>query len=207
MSLSPHAPLVLAFDTSTPVLCVALTCGERVIAQHEETLPRGQGEALMQICADILQENGVDFAQLDAIGVGIGPGNFTGIRISVAAARGLAFGLGVPAVGVSGFEALRFGHEGPCLCVLPAPRDHVYVQAFGMGDAQDAPRFVHAADIPQSSHPVIGQGGKSAKFPSAVAIAYEAGARFRDDPPRPTPLYLRPADAAPARDLPPRIIV
>jgi tRNA threonylcarbamoyladenosine biosynthesis protein TsaB len=68
-------------------------------------MARGQSERLVPMLEDLLAEGGVAWRDLDAIGVGIGPGNFTGIRIAVATARGLALGLRVPAVGVTGFDA------------------------------------------------------------------------------------------------------
>ena len=90
----------------------ALLAGDRVVACHHEEMKKGQAERLMPMLSEVLADAGVDWGALDAIGVGVGPGNFTGIRISVSAARGLAMSLGVPAVGVSAFEAMAFGAEG-----------------------------------------------------------------------------------------------
>ena len=93
-------PLILAFDTSAAHCAAALLSGDRVLARVAEAMPRGQAERLMGLLHEVLSGSGHDWRDLDAIGVGIGPGNFTGIRISVSAARGLALGLGVPAYGV-----------------------------------------------------------------------------------------------------------
>jgi len=97
---------VLAFDTSAAHCAAALLSGGRIVARHE-ALAKGQAERLMPMLDDLLRAEGLGWSDLDAIGVGTGPGNFTGIRISVAAARGLALALGRPALGVTLFEVLR----------------------------------------------------------------------------------------------------
>ena len=83
------------------------------------------------------------------IGVGVGPGNFTGIRIAVSAARGLAMSLDISAVGVSNFAAARLGADTGAAVALPAPRDQVYfsingddaklIDSTGAGDALGLP--------------------------------------------------------------------
>ena len=126
-------PLILAFDTSAAHCAAALLSGDRVLARVAEAMPRGQAERLMGLLHEVLSGSGHDWRDLDAIGVGIGPGNFTGIRISVSAARGLALGLGVPAYGVDGFAARR--RISPGLATVPATQGRLYVD---MGDAQPA---------------------------------------------------------------------
>ena len=159
----------------------------------------------MGLCEELLASQGASFSDLTAIGVGIGPGNFTGIRIAVSAARGLALGLGIPAVGVSGFDALRFGTTGPCACAIDARRNEVYLQIFATDGAR-APMLVPGTDLPDFDGPLIGSGGTAPKAPAAEAISRLTLERFTLPTPRPAPLYLRPADAAPARDTAPAII-
>ena len=168
---------------------------------------------------EVLAEAGASLQSLNAIGVGIGPGNFTGIRISVSAARGLALGLGIPAVGVSLLEALAFDHDGPVLASISAGRDQHYLQRFAKG-ADRGPELVAPPQYHEWSFPeltCIGNnerdiaaqiGAKSgpATYYPASAIARIAALRWQDNPPRPAPLYLRPADAAPGRDQPPQIV-
>jgi tRNA threonylcarbamoyladenosine biosynthesis protein TsaB len=67
-----------------------LLSGDRIIASIIEPMAKGQGERLLGLCGDVLAQANVAYDDLTAIAVGIGPGNFTGIRISVSAARGLA---------------------------------------------------------------------------------------------------------------------
>ncbi|MFD2740332.1 tRNA (adenosine(37)-N6)-threonylcarbamoyltransferase complex dimerization subunit type 1 TsaB [Sulfitobacter aestuarii] len=201
----PDAPLVLGFDTSAAHCAAALLSGDEIIASAEEPMARGQAERLLVLCEELLASAAVSYDRLDALGVGTGPGNFTGIRIAVSAARGLALGLGIPAVGIPIFDALRFGTEGPCACAVDARRDQVYLQGFGNSHL-DEPRVVALDSLPDFDGPLIGTGGRAPALPLAEAIARLAADRYLDAPERPAPLYLRPADAAPARDAPPVIL-
>ena len=117
---------ILAFDTSGPQCAVALMVNGAIAAERQEDMTRGQAERLFPMFDEVLAEVGAVWEELDALAVGTGPGNFTGIRISVSAARGLALSLGVPAIGVSGFEALRgerfLDDTDPMLVSLPSTR-------------------------------------------------------------------------------------
>lgn len=190
------APLILAFDTAGPHCMAALCRGDLLLGARSEMLARGQAERLMPMLGELLAGAGATWADLSAIGVGVGPGNFTGIRIAVSAARGLALGLDIPAVGVTGCEARQMMGARPA--AIPAPRDHAYLCD---PEAPDAlPRLVPLEELPQgialdASPPGLAEG-----------IARIALQRWQDTETLPAPLYLRPADAAPARDLPPPIL-
>jgi len=202
---APQEPLVLAFDTSAAHCAAALLSGDRILASRIEPMSKGQAERLLGLCGELLEEAGVAYGDLTALGVGIGPGNFTGIRIAVSAARGLALGLGIPAVGVSAFDALRQGHDGPCACAVDARREQVFVQGFD-NPSIATPALYDAARLPAFDGPLIGTGGQAPALPVAEAIARLAAQRHAANPPRPAPLYLRPADAAPARDAAPVLL-
>lgn len=213
MSAAP--PLTLGFDTSQAHCAACLLRGDEVLAAADETMAKGQAERLMPMLQETLDAGGATWGDLDRIGVGIGPGNFTGIRISVSAARGLALGLGIPAVGVSLLDALALGTNGPRLALLDARRDHVYLQGFG-GAGPDEPGLYPVADIGEFCTPGcvgIGQWGvvpsaridhRPAAFAPAAAIARIAATAL---PPfaRPAPLYLRAPDAAPSRHAAPTL--
>jgi tRNA threonylcarbamoyladenosine biosynthesis protein TsaB len=186
-------PYILGFDTSAAYCAAALLCGEELIAQRGEEMGRGQAERLIPLLEEVLAEGGIGWRDLARLGVGVGPGNFTGIRIAVSAARGLALALDIPAVGVSGFEAIaQTGATG--LPAIAAPRERIYIAPNG-----EAPRLAARSDV---TDPIA--------LPPAPARMAEAIARCaaKATPPftSPAPLYLRPADAAPARDLPPVIL-
>ena len=183
---------ILAFDTSAAHCAAALLCGDEITARVEH-MGRGQAERLVPFIQDLLDARGVRLSHLSRIGVGIGPGNFTGIRISISLARGLAAGLGVPTIGISGFAALR--HAGGAATVaIPGPRDTAYLQ-----DATGRPVIVPKAEVPAGA--VWAEDTEE----MVKSMACLAGAAATDGPP-PAPLYMRPADAAPARDRPPRIL-
>ena len=201
----PDTPLVLAFDTSAALCAAGLLSGDQILASAQEEMAKGQAERLMVLCQEILQSADISFQNLDAIGVGIGPGNFTGIRISVSGARGLALGLGKPAIGVSTFDALRWGAIGPCACAVDARQGQVYLKGYENPSLADPAQY-DALSLPSFDGPLIGMGGQAPAFPIAEAIAQIAADRLGTDQPRPAPLNLRPADAAPPRDAPPVIL-
>ncbi|HHX90103.1 MAG TPA: tRNA (adenosine(37)-N6)-threonylcarbamoyltransferase complex dimerization subunit type 1 TsaB [Paracoccus sp.] len=195
-------PAVLGFDTSGGWCRAALMRGPLLLASCDEAMARGQGERLMPLLEQVLAGGGLAWHDLAALGVGVGPGNFTGIRISVAAARGLALGLGIPAVGVPRFAAMAL--DGPALPVLvPAPRGQGWLQRPGAAPvlcdiaSLEGPVIADPADYPAATPPV---------WPLAEAIARIAGACHTTPQPRPVPLYLREADAAPPSDAPPALI-
>lgn len=197
-------PLVLAFDTSAAHCAAALVSGDRLLEARSEEMGRGQAERLLPLLEEMLAGHGHRWADLAALGVGTGPGNFTGIRIAVAAARGLALALKVPAVGVTGFEARALGHEGPAWVAIDAPRGMVWLQRRD-GAAADAPDLRPAADTGALDAPVL----RLSDLPPeglAANIARIALARHHLAPPRPAPLYLRPAEAAPMREAPPLLL-
>lgn len=199
-------PTLVAFDTSAAHCAAAVVRGDRVLAARHEEMGRGQAERLMPLLDAVMAEAGCGWADLDAIGVGVGPGNFTGIRIAVATARGLSLALGVPAIGVTSFEILRDGSAaaGDALVAVEAPRGMAYVQAFDGDVPSGEPRLVDPAEASLVTAPVA-LGGLP-DLPARLArIAQRklAGGTSHD---RPTPLYIRPADAAPSRDAPPAIL-
>jgi len=208
--------LVLAFDTSAAHCAAVLISGDQVLAQRHEPMEKGQAERLMPMLAEMLAEVGVDFADLARIGVGTGPGNFTGVRISVAAARGLALGLGIPAVGVSALQAQALGTQGAVLSTLDARKGALYLQGFGLKGV--AAQILNLATLPPlnpatcigfaaediATH-CAGQAAPP-RYPLCEAIARLAQTQNPADTPRPAPFYLRSADAAPPSDPPPVIL-
>jgi len=197
-------PLILAFDTSASHCAAALVSGDRVLAARAEEMGRGQAERLMPMLEEILAAEGAVWRDLAALGVGIGPGNFTGVRISVAAARGIALGLGIPAVGVTGFDACAHGEPRPLWVAIEAARGMVYLPRHG-ADTTDTPDLRTAAATEALDAPLRWLSDMAPAL-LATHIARIAGERRHLPLPRPAPLYLRPADAAPMREAPPVLL-
>ena len=179
---------------------------------------KGQAERLFPLLEELLAEAGLSWRDLDRIGVGIGPGNFTGIRISVASARGLALSLGIPAIGVSSFSALGHGLDGKLIASVDARSGRCYLQDLShkaapvMLKTEDAGALLDGAGYRVVGYDAdalaasIGATAVSQPIPVAVAIAQIAASRDLDQCGRPAPLYIRPADAAPPRDPAPVIL-
>ncbi len=217
--MRPKAAAVLAFDTSAAHCAAALHLDGKIIVSRYEEMAKGQAERLMILLEEVLVEGTIAWSELAAIGVGIGPGNFTGIRISVAAARGLALGLAIPAIGISSLEAQAYGIKIPVISCLDARQGKAYVQGFNT-PVLSAPKLTEiTADALNDARGIALSGPFAAPIqaitggaiiaqntPIAEAIAHLAAARQSTKSARPAPLYLREADAAPPRDPAPKIL-
>jgi tRNA threonylcarbamoyladenosine biosynthesis protein TsaB len=208
------APRILAFDTSAAQCAAALVEGESLLVERVEPMARGQAERLLPLLEECLGDRGLGWGDLDALAVCTGPGNFTGLRLSVAAARGLALSTGMRAIGITAFEALAAGRAGPVLALVRNPRGAAYAQVFRDGRAVGA---IGEADRLSNLPPdaiCVGFGARDVALQAGLErfhevsllepewIARAALARLDDSAERPAPLYLRPADATPAAPAP-----
>jgi tRNA threonylcarbamoyladenosine biosynthesis protein TsaB len=128
---------ILALDTATEACSVALLAGDTLVARYEEP-KRGHAELILPMVDAVLAEAGVELRALDCLAVGRGPGAFTGVRIAVSVAQGLAFGIERPVVPVSDLAALaqRAVHTHGArhvLACLDARLGEVYWAAFEIG--------------------------------------------------------------------------
>ena len=186
----PPKPLILSFDTSAAHCAAALVSGDQILGAMSEPLQKGQAERLIPMLEEVLSGADKSWGDLDLIAVGVGPGNFTGVRIAVSTARGLSLSLGIPAVGVSVFEALAFGTKGRLTVSRDARRGMVFSQAFEDGVAV--------------SEPAMSEGSADDAAIDPVTVAFCAAGKDVGTPP--APLYLRSADAALPSDPPPTIL-
>ncbi|PIE13392.1 MAG: tRNA (adenosine(37)-N6)-threonylcarbamoyltransferase complex dimerization subunit type 1 TsaB [Rhodobacterales bacterium] len=199
---------ILAFDTSAAHCAAALFQDDTCLAAICEPMKRGQGERLFPLLEELLAGVGKDWRDLAVIGVGVGPGNFTGIRLSVSAARGLSLSLNIPAVGVTSLEALAHGHPRPCVALVDARLGRAYAQTFENSENREnsSPTLLEMDEI-ETLYPALPRltlehtdGAEIAK-----SIAQIAATRWQNAP-APAPLYIRAADAAPSSDPPPVIL-
>lgn len=98
-------PIILAIETATSACSVAI-CGRNKAIARSQTGNNIHSQVLLKMVSDVLQEAQIQIAQLDAIAVGQGPGSFTGLRIGIGVAQGLAYGAQCPMIGVSSLDAL-----------------------------------------------------------------------------------------------------
>jgi len=204
--------LVLGLDTCLAACSVAVLDGERVLAFASEPMARGHQERLAPMAREVAAAAGVGFADLDRIGVTLGPGSFTGLRVGLAFAKGLAAALDRPLVGVGVLEVLASEARGLVFAAVDARREQIYLQAFEDGrplmapDALELPLAAARLAEIAGARPftLVGSGAPAlAKAaPGASVLAIEAcdprqvarlAAARAPGPAR--PLYLRAPDA------------
>ncbi len=212
-------PTLLAFDAATATCSVAAWSGGRVVAALAERPGRRHAERLVPMIEAVLAEAGLGYDALDALAVTVGPGSFTGVRIGLACARGLALASAKPLIGVTTLEALAHGAGAgrAVAAVIWAGRNRVFLQGFDAGGgARDEPRAVtllEAAESVPLSDVLIGDAAQALAAltggaydpailgPDATAVAELAARRLaggtQPSDRMPVPLYLRPPDARP----------
>lgn len=206
--------IVLAFDTAGVDCAAAIyeTESDRVLAERCERIGKGHAERLTDMIREVLEEAGLPISGVGRIAVTIGPGSFTGIRTGVAAARGFALSLGVPAAGVTTLQIMaadfRERHPGePVVVAMDARRGEIYTQAFdvdgmviGPAEALDAVAVGAlaarlGARVFGSAAPLVAgenSGGEPDRYPLRLAARLASAIM---DPEKPKPLYLRAPDA------------
>ena len=135
MKNSNTTPTILAFEASTKQLSVAVYVNGSVLAMQKIEAPFGQAAELMPLAIRTLAEVGMEFSSLSHVAAGCGPGSFTGLRVSLAAAKGVCLARDIIGIGISGLEALAFSSSGvlnglPVLCIADTRRGNVYAQLF-----------------------------------------------------------------------------
>lgn len=129
-------PLILAFDTATDYLSVAIGNSDIIVANRHVYAPRAHLSLLLPTIDELLEEAAISLKEVDALAVGIGPGSFTGSRIGVATAQGLAHGAGKPLVGISSLDVLAepLLSETALVCpIIDAKRREVYFAFYREG--------------------------------------------------------------------------
>ena len=218
---------VLGLDSAGNACSAAVLRQGRIAARRFAPMVRGQAEALMPMIAAALAEAEMQAGALDLIAVTIGPGAFTGLRIGLAAARGLALATGVPLLGVTSFAAVaasvtaaeRQGHS--LVVALDSKRSELYLQSFAadgmpLGPGALVPPAAWGGWVPNGALLLAGDGAPrlaAALAERAPALARGTGLADAADvaalavdawhpglrPPAPRPLYLRAPDTTPAK--------
>ncbi len=217
---------VLAIDTALATCAAAVLDGEGgdIRAREAQAMQRGHAEALMPLIARVMQRAGLGFDDLDRIAVTVGPGSFTGLRVGIAAARGIALASGKPVIGVTTLAAyaapfVLSDKMRPVVAAVDARHDHVYLKIVGPGGhLLVAPRIAGLREAVQraaaSGSPLL--VGDAAALLAAAWPADEVPPAAVAQQPAPDidwvarlgavaeeagapvkPLYLRPPDAQP----------
>ncbi|WP_110240727.1 tRNA (adenosine(37)-N6)-threonylcarbamoyltransferase complex dimerization subunit type 1 TsaB [Nocardioides gilvus] len=201
--------MLLAFDTATPLVTVALHDGNEVIAEQVSDRPMKHGESLAPLIDAVTRQAGLVRQDLTAIAVGAGPGPFTGLRVGLVTARTLALALEIPVYAVCTLDVLAVeaydtgAVEGDFLVATDARRKEVYIASYRDGVRTDGPAVLKPA-VAASDLPVVGEGALlyPDSFPRPVGparpsagwlarVVTEERAELLD----PEPLYLRRPDA------------
>ena len=213
---------VLVIDTALDACTAAVfedagTPDMRALGVRSEIMARGHSERLGGFVRDAVAQAGGGFEALDRIGVTVGPGSFTGLRVGLAFAQGLGAALGLPVVGVSTLEALARSADagqGATAAVIDARRGQVYLQLFQDGRPASEAEALSIEDagmkladagrswrITGSGAALVGGSSEASTTPQPAALATLAAAHDPGTHP-PRPLYLRAPDATPPTRLP-----
>lgn len=221
---------ILAFDTCFDACsaCVARggTSGVEVLAAAIERFETGHAERLVSMVDEVMARAGVSFTDIDRLAVTVGPGTFTGTRIGIAAARGLALSTGIPVVGTSSLSVMAEvaardlgarDADQDLVVAVDARRGEVYAQAFAAGEREGAPLLLpieEAARLGRGAALLVVGSGAGVVAEAATRAGRRAEARLPDLLPDATalaalavglapaemplaPLYLRAPDAKP----------
>jgi tRNA threonylcarbamoyladenosine biosynthesis protein TsaB len=130
---------ILGIDTSSIVATVAVVTEEKLLAEYIVNNKKNHSEKLMQVLDTVLKDSDLDIDDLDAIAVAKGPGSFTGLRIGMACAQGLAHASGMPIVGVNTLDALAYNMidvQGLLCPVINAQRQEMYTSLYRWEDGE-----------------------------------------------------------------------
>ncbi|HEX4504559.1 MAG TPA: tRNA (adenosine(37)-N6)-threonylcarbamoyltransferase complex dimerization subunit type 1 TsaB [Alphaproteobacteria bacterium] len=212
---------ILAFDCAGAGCAAALTADGKTLAARSVVAERGHAQLLIPLLSDLLDEAGLTFGDIDRFAVTTGPGSFTGIRVALAAAHGLALGTGKPIVGVTVFEAMAAAAGAVptrLLVAIDSRRAELFAQLFDTnGDPLTEPAMLPPGSVAHWTGP-----GQLSLTGDAAHLVAPHLAGMIDNPPEswaahvdpetvarlvegrpvgrpPAPFYLRAPDAVPAK--------
>jgi tRNA threonylcarbamoyladenosine biosynthesis protein TsaB len=212
--------IALGIDTCERACSAAIVSDGQILSSKQEDIGRGHAERLLPMLEELYLEASITEKDINKIGVTVGPGTFTGLRIGLSVARGLAFALNIPCIGISALEVLAHQAKGvgTVHAVIAGRGEHCFYQPFYWSEGRGEQRPANAAAnlsltevknlIEDKSGYIIGSGVEQLGFsenehvnqafcdPTIIAqLATQKAAKEY----RPDPLYLRAPDAAKAK--------
>jgi tRNA threonylcarbamoyladenosine biosynthesis protein TsaB len=220
--------LILAIDTALDACAAAVldTDANKILAHESQPMKRGHAEALMPLVARVMKASGVGFDALDRIAATTGPGSFTGLRVGLSAARGIALAAGKPVVGLTTLTAyaapvVSENGEHPIISAIDARHDHVYFQVVsGDGGSLIKPKVAPISEAIEASRfstpHLVGNAAKilADRWPTDAPPPFQVdplpapdigwvawlGAAVSPETAPARPYYLRAPDAKPPKD-------
>jgi tRNA threonylcarbamoyl adenosine modification protein YeaZ len=194
--------LALGIDTSTPMVSVALVESE-VVARRDVLAHNAHGEVLAAVVAEVFRAAGRSVRELDAIGVGLGPGPFTGLRVGIVTAAAMSDAAGVPAFGMCSLDTIIDPDNAePYAVMTDARRRQVYWAVYdAAGSRVEGPEITAPDEVAEHLRRrvrrIIGPAAEHVRWPDAARLAAHAQACRADGRPAEplTPMYLRRPDA------------
>ncbi|PKQ74303.1 tRNA threonylcarbamoyladenosine biosynthesis protein TsaB [Aeromonas sobria] len=165
---------ILAVDTATEACSAALLVGDTLFSRWEEA-PRDHTRKILPMVQAVLEDAGITLSDLDAIAFGRGPGSFTGVRIGISVAQGLAFGVGVPLIGISTLAAMaqgayRLDGAKQVLTAIDARMNEVY---FGRYELIDGRMQLVGDEVVSDPAALVDARGKQAGPVTCVGTGFE----------------------------------
>jgi tRNA threonylcarbamoyladenosine biosynthesis protein TsaB len=221
--------LILAIDTALDACAAAVldTSANKILAHESRAMKRGHAEALMPLIARVMKNSGIAFTSLDRVAATAGPGSFTGLRVGLSAARGIALAAKKPVVGLTTLTAyaapvVSENGEHPIIAAIDARHDHVYFQVVsGDGSSLIKPKIAPIAEALEASRfdtpHLVGNAAKilADRWPKDAAPPFKVeplpapdigwvawlGAAVSPESSPARPYYLRAPDAKPPNPL------
>ncbi|MFB2701386.1 tRNA (adenosine(37)-N6)-threonylcarbamoyltransferase complex dimerization subunit type 1 TsaB [Aeromonas veronii] len=165
---------ILAVDTATEACSAALLVGDKLFSRWEEA-PRDHTRKILPMVQAVLEDAGISLSDLDAIAFGRGPGSFTGVRIGISVAQGLAFGAGVPLIGISTLAAMaqgayRLDGAEQVLTAIDARMNEVY---FGRYELIDGRMQLVGDEVVSEPAALVDVRGKLVGLVTCVGTGFE----------------------------------
>lgn len=190
--------MILALDTSTDMLTVALNVAGKIHNRHQ-LAPKQHGKLLLQWIQELMEEADIELSQLEKLIVGVGPGGFTGIRVGVGVAQGIAFATDIPVVAVSSLQCIahhaakEFGHA-KILVQQDARMGEVYWGAYDNGEVVIADQISKPEELMAADNKWLIVGDYQAEklaYPHATSLLELGAAKTGVNAELVLPIYLR----------------